>query len=163
MRIAIDGPDGAGKTTLVKKLADQFGCDILHMTEKGSKDFFDYVDKAKLKYVISDRSFLSEFVYSKVFDRPSKLSRYEYKCLLDYYWHEGWQIIILNANPNCLMSRLNLRGDEDKCKIHNITKIYNAYNELSAQFDLPIINSENFDVDELIKDLEAKKYVRHNR
>ena len=34
MNIIIEGCDGVGKTTLAKKLADKYCCDILHMTKK---------------------------------------------------------------------------------------------------------------------------------
>lgn len=160
VKIIIDGPDGAGKTTLVRKLADHFGCDILVMTEKGSKEFIDYVHKCQLNNIVSDRCFLSELVYSTVFQRHSKLKLSEYQKLLNHYLDSGWQILILNASTACLSERLNLRGDEDEYKVLNIDKLRVAYEGISKRWDLPMLDSETLDLEQLIKDLEDKQYAQ---
>jgi thymidylate kinase len=131
------------------------------MTEKGSKKFNNYLDKARLKQIVSDRCFLSELVYTRVFERYSTLKVSEYEQLLEYYLDNDWQIIILNASPKCLSERLNLRGDEDDYKVHNIDRISRAYYEMSIALRLPMLDSETLDIDQLIKDLEEGKYVRH--
>ena len=162
MRIIIDGPDGAGKTTLVKKLADHFGCDILVLTENGSKNFTDYLHKAGLNNIVSDRSFLSEIVYADVFERPSELTPAHQEALLQFYRANMWQIIILNASVSCLHERLNLRGDEDLSKIVNLEKLRQAYKYLSTNYGLPMLDSETLDFEKLVKDLEDMKYVSHH-
>ena len=158
MRIIVEGPDGAGKSTLVRKLADHFKCDILAMTEKGSKEKRDYLDKATLDNIVSDRSFLSEMVYTQVFERENPISVQEYEALIKHYLSHGWIFLILDASAKALTERLNLRGDEDEYKIKQISDIRVFYRAIAYFYDLPVINTEELDVDQLIKDLEEGKY-----
>lgn len=154
MRIIVDGPDGAGKTTVVEQLADHYGCDIIHMTEKGSKALEDYLAKAHLDNIVSDRSFLSEVVYSSVFKRKSKITIDHIRMIFNYYRKQGWKIIILDALPHVLADRLNLRGDEDEHKIQNIARLRTAYRRLAYLLDIPIIDTEETTISDIIKKLE---------
>ena len=45
MNIIIEGCDGVGKTTLAKKLADKYCCDILHMTKNSDKTLDSNISK----------------------------------------------------------------------------------------------------------------------
>lgn len=158
MRIILEGPDGVGKTTLAQQLADHYGCDIIHMTEKGSKKFFDYQDKARLDNIVSDRSFFSERVYSSVFNRKEKnLTPGEVDEL--YYWYKrwGWKIIFLDASTETIVKRLNIRGDEDEHKIRNIEKLRATYNVVASDYNIPIIDVEKRSLQEIIKVLEEMK------
>lgn len=133
------------------------------MTEKGSKKYNDYICKSNLDNVISDRSFLSELVYTMTFQRRSSLTLSEYESLMKNYRERGWQFIILNASAKCLSERLNLRGGEDEYKVRNIDQLSKAYNAWAYWFNLPVLNSEHLDVNQLIKDLEDGKYEPNNR
>lgn len=156
MRIIVDGPDGVGKSTLIQALADYFGCDILHMTEKGSKKFIDYQDKANLDNVVSDRSFLSEMVYGVLFNKEKKLNLWEYEKLVQVYKEKGWHFIILDASTECIIERLTARGDEDPHKIKNIAGLRALYRSCAYFYELPILDSEDLNLDELITYLEVK-------
>lgn len=131
------------------------------MTEKGSKEFADYVDKSILKNIVSDRCFLSELVYTRVFQRYSKLTLFEYEQLLKKYLDADWQIIVLTGSPTTLRERLNLRGDEAEYKVRDIHRICEEYAKISMAYGFPQLDSETLDINQLIKDLEEGKYVRH--
>lgn len=163
MKIIVEGPDGAGKSTLVRQLADHFGCDILRMTEKGSKRFEDYIEKASLNNIVSDRCFISELVYCNVFNRQTPLSIFQYEELVKYYKSLGWIFIFLDASTDCLTSRLINRGDEDDYKIQDISSLRMFYKAVAYFYSLPVLNSENLDVNQLIEDLEEGIYGKCDR
>lgn len=158
MKLIVEGPDGAGKTTLVRKLADHFCCDILCMTEKGSKRTGDYLAKASLDNIVSDRSFLSEMVYTQVFERENPITIHGYEDLIKHYRSQGWIFLILDAPTRCLSERLNLRGDEDEYKVKQISDIRMFYRAIAYFYHLPVVNTETLDVEKLICDLEEGNY-----
>lgn len=154
MRIIIEGPDGVGKTTVVQALADAYGCDILHHTELGSKRPLDYHKKAQLGNMIFDRSFLSEIAYSIVFNRECNLTPTQVEELMRDYKTNCWQIVILDADTDTIVKRLNLRADEAEYKIRKISELRMVYRALAYFFNLKIIDNTHFDIDEFIKKLE---------
>lgn len=158
MRVILEGPDGIGKSTLANKLADHFGCDILHSTENGSKEYQDYFDKAHLDNMIMDRCFLSELVYACAFNRRSKVPARTAEKLIKIYREIGWQIIILGGSQTFLNNRLNLRGDEDEAKVAKSRDISLLYSGLSYFYGIPVIDLEHTSTEEIIKNLEELNY-----
>lgn len=126
------------------------------MTEKGSKKFEDYIAKSKLDNIISDRSFLSEIVYSLVFDRDQRISLSQCEDLIKEYRENGWKFIILDASKECLVRRLNIRGDEDESIIKHIEHLRMTYRALSYFYDIPLINTESASTESIIESLEEK-------
>ena len=55
MPIIIEGPDGAGKSTLAKSLADALDMNILKMTANGGQSVPEYLQKLACDGVIIDR------------------------------------------------------------------------------------------------------------
>ena len=141
MKIIVDGPDGAGKSTLIKKLVKIYKCDVLQMTEFGSKNVDDYVDKTNLDNVIWDRSFISEKVYPKYFGRISKLSDLSFLRLLNSFKSTGGVILIISNAPEILKRRLESRGEYDFL-IDHISEINKDYVEIANLYKLPIISSD---------------------
>lgn len=150
MKILVDGVDGVGKTTLINVLADEFHCDVLHMTKNGSKRYMDYWDKSFLNNVVLDRSFFSEVVYSKVFNRQTELSAKRVNTLVNRYKHDKWRMIFLTAETSELLKRLNLRGDEEEVIKSNLDALTAAYRDLSTKYNIPLINVETTTNEEII-------------
>lgn len=74
MPIIIEGPDGAGKSTLAKSLADRLDMNILKMTANGGQSPDEYMQKLACDGVIIDRCWVSEQVYSDLFGRDPPVS-----------------------------------------------------------------------------------------
>lgn len=123
MRIILDGPDGVGKSTLAKKIQERFNItSYIHLTGNDPKDFNFYDAMISKTDVIFDRSFLSERIYAKVFEREPVLTLKELS-LLTYTAEEKDIIVII-----CLAEKENIRyhSDEDERIIEN-EDILNKY------------------------------------
>lgn len=73
MPIIIEGPDGAGKSTLAKSLAGALDMNILKMTANGGQSAREYEQKLACDGVIIDRCWVSEQVYSDLFGREPRI------------------------------------------------------------------------------------------
>lgn len=156
MNIIIEGVDGVGKTTLIKEIADELDCDILAMTRQGSKEFDDYVAKANLRRIVSDRSFLSEIVYCAVFGRKCSITPLQVEELMKYYRNRGWKFYLLDADTETIRKRLGVRGDDNPHNvIDKIDSLRAAYLAFAYFFDIPIIKSEELDVEKFITELKG--------
>ena len=76
MLIVIEGPDKAGKTTLAKKIASDYGLDYAHFGPPGDDPAREYIDfLLKLKHVtVCDRFFVGELIYGPLLRGESKIS-----------------------------------------------------------------------------------------
>lgn len=147
--------DGVGKTTLIRQIADRLECDILSMTRCGSKKVSDYLAKATLKRIVSDRSFISEVVYSTVFDRETTVTPQIGEGLIKVYKALGWKFYLLDADTETIRKRLLVRGDEDPANVENVDRLRKAYLSFAHSFDIPIIKSEELDVEKFIAELKG--------
>lgn len=118
MHIIIDGCDGCGKSTLVDKLVKEYNLDKVIMTKEGWKEKSSYIQKSSLDNVVSDRSFISEYVYSNVYKRQSKITDTVFDDLVSLYTisTNPWLIIVLNASVDTILERVNKRGIDEESK-----------------------------------------------
>lgn len=156
MEIIIEGCDGTGKSTVVQKLKEKYNCDILSMTKEGDKTVRGYEEKAKLHNIISDRSFISEWVYSKVYGKKSELTKNWFGWLLDYEYRK-YKIFVLTCDPNVIMQRINERGI-DKEDLTNITKLNQEYKNLAQSHSkrINIIDTTNLTCDQVYGQIVSK-------
>lgn len=126
MRIVIDGCDGCGKTTLVDKLVNRFGLDKVTMTKPGWKDIESYIQKKDLEQIVSDRSFISEFVYSRVYERDTQITPAVFELLCRLYCDNDhpWLFFILTADVKTIMDRVNKRGTDTEVEYEIARKRY---------------------------------------
>lgn len=69
MKIVLEGPDGAGKTTLAEKISNRLGWPTHHLTGSSDPEFMkrQFLDASIKHDVILDRYVVSNLAYSHVF------------------------------------------------------------------------------------------------
>ena len=144
MPIIIEGPDGAGKSTLAKSLADRLGMNILKMTANGGQSVSEYLQKLACDGVIIDRCWVSEQVYSDLFGREPRIGNDDAEALTKFCGRACIPIIVLLPPLHVVIGRLNERGDEYADVVcPNITEIYKRYKEWAEEHDNAIVLEDN--------------------
>lgn len=144
MPIIIEGPDGAGKSTLAKSLADKLDMNILKMTANGGQSVPKYLQKISCDGVIIDRCWVSEQVYSDLFGREPRIGNDDAEALTELCGHAGIPIIVLLPPFHVVISRLNERGDDYADVVRpNIVKIYKRYQEWAEEHGNAIVLEDN--------------------
>jgi adenylate kinase family enzyme len=104
--IMIEGIDGAGKSTLVKEIANRFNLDIRVLGHQSGDQFGRYLaEYASHRHTVFERGHISEAVYSKLFGRPLPFTIGQQQ-LLDSVLRET-SIIIL-ADPDTALAAKRL-------------------------------------------------------
>lgn len=144
MPIIIEGPDGAGKSTLAKSLADRLDMNILKMTANGGQSVPEYLQKLACDGVIIDRCWVSEQVYSDLFGREPRIDNDDAEALTKFCGRACIPIIVLLPPLHVVIGRLNERGDEYADVVcPNITEIYKRYHEWAEEHDNAIVLEDN--------------------
>lgn len=136
MIIIIEGPDGAGKTTLANQLRDQTGYMILHRSqpknEEDKKRMMDeYLQVIKSnKNVILDRSWYSEMVYGPVMRDDSVITYPQMYDLERALARNGALIIYCTAPEQTLWKRCLKRGEDYITKREDFHEICNGFDRL---------------------------------
>lgn len=144
MPIIIEGPDGAGKSTLAKSLAGALDMNILKMTANGGQSMPEYVQKLKCDGIIIDRCWVSEQVYSDLFKREPRIDNDDAEALTEFCGLAGIPIIVLLPPLHVVIGRLNERGDEYADVVcPNIVEIYKRYQEWAEAHPYAIVLEDN--------------------
>ena len=125
MRIVVEGVDGIGKSTLCKKLSEHFKSAIVHNRADTDNSYDYYTSIHEAKHLIQDRSWPSEVVYSRVFNRPIRLTEDEL-LTLDILYCDTATIILYSSEPKYVMHN----DDETlelQAKQFEINELYKTY------------------------------------
>lgn len=144
MPIIIEGPDGAGKSTLAEKLANALDMNILKMTANGGQSVPEYLQKLACDGVIIDRCWVSEQIYSDLFKREPRIDNDDAEALTELCGLIGIPIIVLLPPLHVIIDRLNERGDEYADVVcPNIMKIHKRYQAWAKAHDNVIVLKDN--------------------
>lgn len=147
MRILIDGNDGIGKTTLAKRLQEDLKIvSYIHLTGSDVKTCNFYSQMNLKNNVILDRSFMSEPIYSEVFQRETTLTQED----LDYLYKQIEEldtiVIICHAN------RSHTKHNEGEYKevIENRREINKYFIELAKKHDYYLYSPQTSSYERLL-------------
>jgi thymidylate synthase len=149
-KIIVEGVDGSGKTLLVKKLMQENPSYCMqhysYPTESFSYDD-DYLFNLQNDYsIIFDRFFISELVYSKVFNRRCEISFYNMKNLkYQCCKNENVQLIFIVATDEGQVQIIKDRLKERKEAFNDkkIRALNNEYINMAKYFKKRKVNKIN--------------------
>lgn len=144
MPIIIEGPDGAGKSTLAKSLAGCLDLNILKMTANGGQSVREYRQKLACDGVVIDRCWVSEQIYPDLFGREPRIGDDDAEALTELCVRAGIPIVVLLPPLHVVIGRLNARGDEYADVVcPNIAEIYRRYREWAEGHGDAIVLEDN--------------------
>lgn len=158
MKIILEGVDGAGKTTLAKILAERYGLDVVHCTQHDAADYNFYRQTIRKENVVWDRHTIGELIYPKVFDRRPQIGCEDARLVMHYAKKENVKVLVLTADMNVLLERLNSRTKpEDPLIIENLEFIDSQFKFFAENFHLPVIDTSKMTLNEIFNLIEEKE------
>ena len=151
MFIIVEGPDGAGKTTLIEKLKHQLDqddhkCEVVHFGKIDNPDeYFDIYRKEIRKHfpdetVIFDRSWYSDRVYGPVMRNTIEMSKDQAQLLdLDVFTYGGGMIIYCDAPLEVLWARCRERGETYIETPEQLDALKMMYQLIMKEATLPVV------------------------
>ena len=128
MRLILEGPDCAGKSTMAKELAERLGLDIIKSTYHGPKYKSAYVKHLECHDVVIDRCWISEVIYSKYFVRRSEVDDFTDRMLCDICVKRNIPIVVMLPPIDVIIQRMMYRGDDFYSVVFpNVHAIYKDY------------------------------------
>ena len=142
--IIIEGPDGAGKSTLAKSLAGALDMNILEMTADGGQSARGYGRKLACDGVIIDRCRVPEQVCSDLFGREPRIDNCDAEASTEFRGLVGIPTTVPLPPLHAVIGRLNERGDEYADAVcPNIVEICKRYREWAEGHDNAIVLEDN--------------------
>lgn len=155
MKIILEGCDGTGKTTLAKILAERYGLDICHCTQKDPADYEFYRQTLRKENVIWDRHTLGELIYPNVFARKPKIGVEDARLLMMYAREADVRTFVLTADLPTIRKRVEARGDEAPAIVENLKEIDTWFKFYARQFHVPVINTSEMSLREIFELVET--------
>lgn len=133
MRLILEGPDCAGKSTMAKDLAERLQLDIIKSTYYGPKTSDAYRERLACHDAVIDRCWISEVIYSKYFGYDSSVDDFTDKLLNDCCVKMRIPIVVMLPPIDLIIYRMRERGDDFYSVVApNVHAIYKDYEEYCA-------------------------------
>lgn len=133
MRLILEGPDCAGKSTMAKELAERLRLDIIKSTYYGPKTSDAYRERLACQDVVIDRCWISEVIYSKYFGYDPDVDDFTDKMLCDICVKRNIPIVVMLPPIDVIIQRMMERGDDFYSIVSpNVDTIYQDYVDYCA-------------------------------
>jgi thymidylate kinase len=151
MIIIGEGPECAGKTTLLKQISEQTGYQIVHMKKPETQQDKDEMFNAYVAMIcnrdniIFDRCWYSEMVYGKIMRDKSYISMEQMRYLEDILAkHKGGMIIHCTDTTQLLWNRCAIRGEDYVTDVDTLNELKCGFEHLmhSVPHSIPVVRYE---------------------
>lgn len=161
MRVIIEGPDGAGKSTLVNYLIKNYNLEMIHSSSDTKNDLEYHLELISKDDRVLDRANLGEIVYPVLYNREAKMSWDEQidfmnKCMEEKVIY----IIFYSSDFEVLKKRLFGRGDMQKV-LDNAKTINCLFRLLAEQFGTFYPNVHTIDISKVNDQIAWFEEVLH--
>lgn len=158
MKVILEGVDGAGKTTLAKILANEYGLDVCHCTQHDAADYDFYRQTLRKDNIVWDRHTLGELIYPQVFHRRPQITPEDARLIMHYGKEEGVKVLVLTADLDILNERILSRPiHEHSAIVDNLEWIDLEFKFYAKEFNLPIIDTSRMTLPEIFNLVENKQ------
>jgi thymidylate kinase len=153
MIIIVEGPDGAGKTTLIGKLQMSIkNTKVIHFSNpKTDEEAFNYwkvyatAIKEATGTTIFDRSWYSDMVYGPVFRGREEMSQLQASMLEALVVTNGGGFVIYCTAPtNVLWTRCQRRGETFVRTYEKLREIVEGYKTVFTNSILPVVKNDTY-------------------
>lgn len=136
MLIILEGADGAGKSTIAKRLARILNARIIHCTKDTPNDlayFRSILYASEEQHIIADRFCYGQFVYQSEEER--KLTQDELYRLEADMLNMGAKVVYVTASEKTIETRLNKRNE---IPMYTVKELLERFDTVMKQSTLQI-------------------------
>ena len=154
MIVVVEGPDGAGKSTLVDYLVNEYKLEKIHSNNKTENTLQYHLDLLKDNRVL-DRANLGEIVYPLVYARQPKMTWSEQmEFMSECVKRDVIYIIFYASNFKDLEERLFKRGDTEEV-LENAKYINDIFSKLARDLENEFPNVYALDISTIKNQINA--------
>lgn len=138
--VVVEGPDGSGKTELIKRIQHGKKWPMVHVVQPSTPDVRQMLDLASCEPVLFDRYHWSPVVYGKVLRKGPELSDYDLWALEGHLINRGF-VLVVCLTDGATMVENNLKEDQlwdEVRRMEVVGHLRDAYLHLMVSTDMPV-------------------------
>lgn len=138
MLIIVEGPDGAGKTTLAKAISEETGAEYIHAGPPRAHPMAEYICELPRHDAVLDRWHLGEMIYGPLYRGQAGMTSLQFAALEQFLEQRGAVVVLCTGTTRQLVERIVARGDE----VHRtLREEVVLWDQMAHRTQLPVIRS----------------------